>query len=138
VRVLLLDDAPPRRGSFHSGESGIFRNTLPVLVEECGFPAERDAFLRRFEEAGFGLEYFAPAPGGAPDITRIAALIGQHAPNVVVGVQIRLERLVKEAVKASSRPATPWECLHYPTHRSHTMRVRFQEGLRGVIRDFAA
>jgi hypothetical protein len=45
---------------------------------------------------------------------------------------------VKVAVDRSGRPDTPWECLHFPSHRSHTARVKFQDGLRGVIRDFAA
>jgi hypothetical protein len=138
VKVLLLDDAPPARGSFHSGDSGVFRCLRPVLVEERGFPPEPDAFLARFTNDGFHFDYFSPAPGGEPDVARIAELIRRERPRVVVGVLIRIETLVREAVERSGRAETAWECLHFPSHRSHTARVRFQDGLRGVIRDFAA
>jgi hypothetical protein len=138
LKVLLLDDAPPKRGAFHSGDSGVFRCTVPVLVEERGFPSEREAFLRRFEDEGFHFDYFCPVPGASPEVGRIASLIAAGQPRVVVGVLVRLEKLVREAVERSGVSGLPWECLHFPSHRSHTARVKFQDGLRGVIRDFAS
>jgi hypothetical protein len=136
LRLLLLDyEAPP--GAFDGGDSGVFRWTVRALSEECGFPTEPAEFLRRFAESGSRYDCFVRTPGEEPDVPRIAALIGEVEPRVVVGVMIRLERLVREAVAMSPRPDTPWECLHFPSHRSHTARMRFHDGLRGVIREFA-
>ncbi len=54
VRVLLIGESPPPgRGFFYTGESSLFKFTVPVLVQQCGFTAEPAGFLRRFAEAGF-------------------------------------------------------------------------------------
>jgi hypothetical protein len=146
--VLLIGESPPRgRGFFYTGDSALYRFTAPVLLEECSFPQGRERFLGRFSDAGFFLDDLSPTRGDKPAarasdpdvraaVARLAATISADAPVVVVGVLLSLRALVREIVAASSRPHTPWECLHFPHPRNEEEQRRYKAGLRKIVREF--
>lgn len=141
------ESPPPGRGFFYTGDSSLYRFTAPVLVQECGFPREPEQFLRRFSQAGFFLDDFSSTRGDKPAarpgdhavreaVKRLAATISADGPVVVVGVLFSLRPLVREIVEASSRPHTPWECLHFPNPKSKEGQRLYQAGLRNIILEF--
>lgn len=150
LRVLFVGESPPRgRGFFYAADSTLFRCMVPVLVEECGFPEEPEAFLERFREGGFYIEDFSHVRGDKPaknpdgpearaGVERIAELIGDEEPEVVVGVLSgkAFQGLLEEAVAASSRPETSWRCLRFPYHRDPDAQDAFKYQLTRAIRDF--
>jgi hypothetical protein len=148
MKLLLLGESPPPgNGFFYLARSTIFTCTRRVLVEQCDFPHEADAFLHAFAAAGFFLDDFSAERGDQPasrpedaevrqSVARIAAMVGSERPLVVVGVLQRIERLLGEAVEQSQRPETPWICLPFPNWRSDSTRKAYEAALRRVIEDF--
>jgi hypothetical protein len=145
---LLVGESPPRgRGFFYTGDSTLYRATAPVLVEECGFPRQPAAFLRSFAGSGFYLDDFSYDRGAKPAqdrrapevreaVQRIADLITQDSPAVVVGVLQSIDTLIDDAVLASAYPDIPCVLLRFPYHKSEAARLSFQDGLRRVVRHY--
>ena len=148
VRVLLVGESPPPgRGFFYTGNSTLFKFTAPVLMKQCGFPAEPADFLRRFAQAGFFLDDFSSQRGDKPAarandpdvreaVHRIADTISVDAPVVVVGVLRSLSELLAETVEKSTRPDTPWQCLPFPYPRNQSGQRSYQQGLGQIIVEF--
>ena len=151
LRVLFVGESPPKwpGGFFYTGDSTLLRCMVPVLVEELGFPEEPEAFLERFRESGFYIEDFSHVRGFKPardpdgsetraGVERIAGLIGEEEPQVVLGVLSgkAFQGLVEDAVAASACPETPWRCLRFPFHKDPDAQDAFKYQLTRAIRDF--
>jgi hypothetical protein len=148
VRFLLLGESPPPgRGFFYTGDSTLFRTTVPLLVDRCGFPHTPAQFLRQFADAGFFLDDFSFTRGDKPAaragdrdvreaVSRIAAIISSDAPVVVVGVLLGLNDLVAETVGVSTHPTTPWRCIPFPHPRNLRGQERFRDELSALIGEF--
>lgn len=147
IRLLLLGESPPPgKGFFYTGDSTLFRATVPVFVEECGFPSGVTEFLPAFAGAGFFLEDFSLIQGAKPHLTpkhhevigtvkRLAKLVDENAPVAVVGVLREIEGLVQRVVAESGRPDTPVRCLRFPYYKSPSAQRAYQDGLRRVLAD---
>jgi len=148
IRVLLIGESPPPgRGFFYTGDSTLFRASVPVFAERCGFPSDPEAFLRRFAGEGFYLDDLSTLrgdhPGDRPDaddvktsLRRLAGMIDEHRPVVVVGVLDRICSLVERVVALSSEPGTPVRCLPFPYWKSESAKREYQRGLRDVLEEF--
>lgn len=148
IRVLFLGESPPPgKGFFYTGDSTLFRTTVPVFVAKCGFPSEPARFLSAFAEGGFYLEDFSLTRGDKPHLTpdrpdvtatvnRLAKLVSEHAPVVVVGVLREIEDLTRRVVAESERSDTPVQSLRFPHHKSQQAQREYQDGLREVVADY--
>jgi hypothetical protein len=148
VRILMIGESPPPgRGFFYSGDSTLFRQTSDVMASMCGFPTDRDAFLDQFAEAGFFLEDVSPHRGDKPHtrphaddvmdaIGRLADLVTEEEPQLVVGVLQEIRDIVHWIVARSERPTTPWRCLTFPYYRSTSAQDAYRRGLRDVLVEF--
>jgi hypothetical protein len=148
IRLLLLGESPPPgKGFFYTGDSTLFRATVPVFVEECGFPSGATEFLSAFAGGGFFLEDFSSIRGAKPHLTpqhhevagtvrRLAKLVTEYAPVAVVGVLREIEGLVQRVVAESDRPDTPVSSLRFPYYRSPSAQRAYQHGLRRVIAEY--
>lgn len=146
IRVLMLGESPPRgRGFFYTGDSTLFRCTVPVLVRECGFPDDQDSFLARFKEEGFYLHDFSSERGRKPvrepesgevkaSVGRVAELISCERPVVVLGLLRGLLTLVTRSVESSDAPDTPFLCLRFPYHRDEDAKAEYQSELASALR----
>jgi len=148
VRVLMIGESPPPgRGFFYSGDSTLFRHTSDVMATVCGFPTDRDASLDRFAAAGFFLEDLSPHRGDKPHmrphaddvidaIGRLADLVTEEQPQVVVAVLREIRDIVRWIVARSERPTTPLRCLTFPYYRSTSAQGAYRRGLRDVLIEF--
>jgi hypothetical protein len=116
------------------------------MQEANALPSDPAQFLCSFAKAGFFIDDFSQRRGDKPasragdadvreSVLRIGETISADAPLIVVGVLHGLSELVQESVHASTRPDTPWRCLHFPHSRNPQGQRRYQEGLREVLRD---
>lgn len=148
VRVLMVGESPPPgRGFFYSGDSTLFRHTARVMATYCGFPTDPDPFLREFAAAGFFLTDLSPRRGDKPhlrpnaqdvadSVDRLAELVTDEHPQVVVGVLREIRAFVRSIVEGSGHPGTPWRCLPFPYYRSPSARDAYRRGLGQVVAEF--
>lgn len=147
IRILLIGESPPGNGGFfYEGNSSLYSFSVPVFMDECAWPLERVAFLKRFSEEGFYLDDISRIAGRkAADlskaeqdsgVSRIAKVISQHRPSVVIGVLKSIEGLVRRCIESSEVPATTWRCITFPNRRFPQRQETFQEELSLVLRDF--
>lgn len=147
IRVLMLGESPPpSRGFFYTCDSTLYRVSLPVFDDVCNFPRSCRQFLAAFMKAGFYLDDFSSFRGDHPNerpeapevraaVDRLALLISDHHPVMVLGVLERISYLVAKTVEVSNHPDTPWRCLPFPYHKDAGKQARFTRGLREVLEE---
>jgi hypothetical protein len=145
--LFLGESPPPGRGFFYTCDSTLFRVAKPVFVRACSFPSDPDAWLSAFAEARCYLDDFSSTRGGKPHtrpnasdvrqaIQRLAGLVSEGQPTVVVPVLREIDDLAREVVAASDRPETPLRVLRFPYFRSESVKAEFATGLAAVLREF--
>jgi hypothetical protein len=145
--LFLGESPPPGRGFFYTGNSTLFRVAHPVFVRACRFPSDPDAWLTAFAETRSYLDDFSSTRGDKPHtrpnardvrgaIQRLARLVSEGQPTVVVPVLREIAHLAEEVVAASARPETPLRVLRFPYFRSDHAKAEFANGLAAVLREF--
>lgn len=141
---MLGESPPPRRDFFYDGRSTLLTHSIPVFTNKLGLPREPASFLKAFRDAGFYLDDFVGLRGAQPaaqpealetraGVARVASLISAERPALVLGVLLRIDGLVAEAVETSEAPETPWRCLHFPHHKKASDQLTYQRELTEAL-----
>jgi hypothetical protein len=147
IRVLWLGESPPRGGRrfFYLANSTWYRCAQPVFSAICGYPQQPGAFLDAFRDSGFYLADFFAEPGAKPTsqsptllaeaVSRVAAVIAEHRPQVVIALLIGLRDLVRSAVEESGL-APEVRVLRFPRFDDPRAQADFQQQLRMLLDEF--
>jgi hypothetical protein len=145
--LFLGESPPPGRGFFYTADSTLFRAAKPVFVQACRFPGDPHGWLATFADTRCYLDDFSSIRGdkphtrpSAPDvrkaIRRLARVVSEGQPTVVVPVLREIDELAREVVAASTHPGTPLRVLRFPYFRSERAKSEFATGLTAVLREF--